>query len=58
MPQENTEKIRMKSISLDVTADATDEQILAKLSNILKEYRTDAKLAKGQIVLNTEDKQS
>jgi hypothetical protein len=50
-------KIQTKSVSLEIPADASDKEILKKIADLLKEYRTEAKLAKGQIVLNTEDKQ-
>jgi len=51
------DKIKVKQISLEVDADASDQEILDKLGEILKEYRTDVNLAKGHIVLTIEDKE-
>jgi hypothetical protein len=50
-------KPKHKKAEIKIPADATDKEVMEMVKHKLKEFRTDAKLAKGQIVMNTEDKE-
>jgi hypothetical protein len=55
--QEKKVTVGDKSVTIKIDSDASNDEIMQELAKHLNEFRTEAKLAKGQIVMQTEDKQ-